>query len=267
MATAYFRLVFQLFRGVISSAGRRQTLPLLTLLLVSQAIAFLALEEKSSNIQKILILVNSALNFSGYTILILLYRHNIRVTFNRKVPAFVKRDPDGQCDWFPFLPSFFAFLDMMRPLELAFRFLTARFRVLPDILILGEVRCGTTSLCQYISELPGCHTPFCMWRHPELDDKETFYFVGHFLGMVSPANYRMCFPLKITKWFYTKVLGRPFHTFDGSAQYLNSPTAPFLIARAYADAGVDPPIMIACVRDPVSQAISWWRYENNAILW
>jgi hypothetical protein len=266
MATAYFRLVFQLFRGVMSSAGRRQTLPLLTLVLVSQAIAFLALE-KPSNIQKTLILVNFAINAFGYTILILLYRHNIQVIFNRNLPVFAKRDADGQCDWFPFLPSFFVFLDMTRPLELAFRFLTARFRVLPDILILGEVRCGTTSLCQYISELPGCHTPFCMWRHPELDNKETFYFVGHFLGMVSPVNYRMCFPLKITKWFYTKVLGRPFHTFDGSAQYLTSPTAPFLIARAYADAGVDPPIMIACVRDPVSQAISWWRYENNAILW
>ena len=77
----------------------------------------------------------------------------------------------------------------------------------------------------------------------------------------------MCFPLKITKWFYTKVLRQPFFTFDGSAQYLTSPTAPYLIAQAYKEVNVRPPVMIASVRDPVSQAMSWWRYENNAIEW
>ena len=33
------------------------------------------------------------------------------------------------------------------------------------------------------------------------------------------------------------------------------------------EADQDPPVMIACVRDPVSQTVSWWRYENNAIKW
>jgi hypothetical protein len=40
-----------------------------------------------------------------------------------------------------------------------------------------------------------------------------------------------------------------------------------LIAKAYKVANLNPPVLIACVRDPVSQAISWWRYENNAIQW
>ena len=26
-------------------------------------------------------------------------------------------------------------------------------------------------------------------------------------------------------------------------------------------------MLIACVRDPVSQAVSWWKYENSAMLW
>eukprot|EP00521_Asterionellopsis_glacialis_P018485 CAMPEP_0195294516 /NCGR_PEP_ID=MMETSP0707-20130614/15235_1 /TAXON_ID=33640 /ORGANISM="Asterionellopsis glacialis, Strain CCMP134" /LENGTH=289 /DNA_ID=CAMNT_0040355511 /DNA_START=464 /DNA_END=1333 /DNA_ORIENTATION=- len=77
----------------------------------------------------------------------------------------------------------------------------------------------------------------------------------------------MCFPLQITKWFHRAVLKRPFFTFDGCAQYLTSPTAPHLIAKAYRDAGQPPPILIACVRDPVDQAISWWNYENDAIQW
>lgn len=77
----------------------------------------------------------------------------------------------------------------------------------------------------------------------------------------------MCFPLKITKWFYTRVLGKPFFTFDGCAQYLTSPTCAYLIAEAYRLRKEPPPILVACVRDPVTQAISWWRYENNAMIW
>ncbi|GFH46592.1 hypothetical protein CTEN210_03066 [Chaetoceros tenuissimus] len=59
----------------------------------------------------------------------------------------------------------------------------------------------------------------------------------------------------------------PFLTFDGCAQYLTSPTAPYLIAKAYRDANQPLPVLIACVRDPTSQAISWFRYEWNAIKW
>ena len=103
-------------------------------------------------------------------------------------------------------------------------------------------------------------------KHPELDAKETFYFVGHYEN-TTPFHYRMCFPLALTKWFYTRVLGRPFFTFDGCAQYLTSPTTPYLLASAYLQAGQPPPVLLACVRDPTSQAVSWWRYENGAIAW
>jgi len=146
---------------------------------------------------------------------------------------------------------------------------------LPDIIVLGEVRCGTTSLCQHLAdfEFVDCHTPFCLWAHPELDNKETFFFVGHYLGIVTPRHYRMCFPLKITKWWgetKSRIRGepiKPFLSFDGCAQYLTSPTAAYLIAEAYREAGQKPPILIACVRRPVDQALSWWRYENNAMKW
>ena len=248
----------------------------------------------------------------GYTLLLALYQHSITTIFNKRIPSTIR-----EC-----IPSFIAHLQLLKPLEIIFRFLTCRFRVLPDIIVLGEVRCGTTSFCQILATalkqddddddgenencegekdeniskinrcqfFVDCHTPFCLWSHPELDHKETFYFVGHFLGLVAPKYYRMCFPMYITKWwnemmsysyyyvsnYFTfqmkkrrrQLQKKPlFITFDGCAQYMTSPTASHLIAQTYKDANQPPPILIACVRDPVQQTISWWNYENNAQEW
>lgn len=61
-----------------------------------------------------------------------------------------------------------------------------------------QVRCGTTTLCAHLAGLGESSRsfapPFCPWKHPELDKKETFYFAGHFLGLVEPRLYPMCFP-------------------------------------------------------------------------
>ena len=70
-----------------------------------------------------------------------------------------------------------AFFKMTRPLETVFRLLTAPLRDTPDIFLLGETRCGTTTLSAYLKELPGAQAPFCPWIHP-LEGKETFYFVS-----------------------------------------------------------------------------------------
>ena len=62
-------------------------------------------------------------------------------------------------------------------------------------------------------------------------------------------------------------MGNIFFSFDGCAQYLSSPTAPYLIARAYKQNNTSPPVLIACIRNPMDQALSWWQYENNAMAW
>jgi hypothetical protein len=213
---------------------------------------------KSIDLSTVLLTANFTLICCGYIILIALYRHSVTTIFNKTIPTTIKN-----C-----LPSFAVHMTLLKPLEIFFRFVTAKFRVLPDIIVLGEVRCGTTTLCHHLSHsIPGCHAPFCLWKHPELDKKETFYFVGHYLGFVNPHYYSMCFPLKITKWFHETILRKSFFTFDGCSQYLTSPTAPYLIAKAYSAANQRPPILVVSVRNPVDQAISWWKYENNAILW
>ena len=254
------------FDKVVIAARDGQSLPQLTLLFAMHAglhLLFTAFTERSKSISRmehaslVLLIVSLTVIICGYTLFIALYRHSVRTIFNRSLPPTLL-----QC-----IPSFGAHLALLKPLEVLFRYATARMRVLPDILVLGEVRCGTTSLCEHLASLEGCEPPFCLWKHPELDHKETFYFVGHYLGRVDPLHYRMCFPLSIVKWFRQRILGRPFFTFDGCAQYLTNPAVPYLIAKAYKDAGQPPPVLVACVRNPVDQAISWWRYENNAMLW
>jgi hypothetical protein len=164
------------------------------------------------------------------------------------------------------------------------RFCTAPLRVLPDVIILGETRCGTTNLCAHLVQLSKlsssqqnlqqqekirrikCYTPFCAWAVPELDHKESFYFVGHYCGIVHPYYYRMAFPLKLTRWYEEYICNNIFICFDGCAQYLTSPTTPYLIATAYSNT-TQLPVLVACIREPIDQAISWFYYEKNAMKW
>ncbi len=318
--------LYQLWQGLISAARSGQKLPILTILVVliqpllnyiltlflkhyhdnihnqldhdNSSIAMIPIllsKIRSCNI--LLVQLNVILLIPGYTLLFHLYHHSITTIFNKKIP-----NTYSKC-----IPSWNVHLYLLKPLEIIFRYLTYRWRVLPDIIVLGEVRCGTTSFCQQLATafqeteeenderkkdnecqyIIDCHTPFCLWSHPELDHKETFYFVGHYLQMVTPKYYSMCFPLYITKlWnenvyhYYSSFLSlfqskrkrrrkkrRVFITFDGCAQYLTSPTASYLIAQAYKEANQPPPVLIACIRDPIDQTLSWWKYENNAQEW
>ena len=233
------KALYELLKGIFAAARNGQKLPMCTILLLlhSTLHVLLSLETMHTTFSPIgnilrnisnhsssttiltirqlsyaIIMLNFFINVVGYIFLIRLYKHSIRYIFNREIPPTIM-----EC-----IPSFCAHLSLLRPLEIIFRYLTYRWRVLPDVIVLGEVRCGTTSLCQHFASLRqrkrndndnddnsqqaetpiiDCRTPFCLWAHPELDHKETFFFVGHYLGYVTPEAYRMCFPLKTTKWF------------------------------------------------------------------
>ena len=148
-------------------------------------------------------------NLFALAYLVSFYSHTVRNVFNKQRPALFS-DPS-------FL-SFYNYFLLVRPISIMWRKATWRLRVLPDALILGEVRCGTTVMSAHLRSFPGCHPPFCPWKHPELDCKETFYFVGHYNNNVSPSGYRMCFPLITTKWFYTKVSMNSGHS-EGRAAH------------------------------------------------
>jgi hypothetical protein len=184
----------------------------------------------------------------GTAVLVAFYRHTVVVIANRS-PVWA---------WRPLWTYFM----ITKPLEMMFRFATAPLRCLPEVCIIGEVRCGTTTLARHLQSMPGARGPFCGFHHP-LDGKESFYFAGHYFGFVHPYFYRAMFPLRFERWWHTAVLGRPFLVFDGCAQYLTSPFAAQLLR-----ASVGPELsLLVCLREPVAQNVSWWKFEQASIAW
>lgn len=176
-------------------------------------------------------------------------RHACRSVFNREPPLS--------------LSALWSLLRVTRPLELAWRAVTFPWRTLPDVHILGECRCGTTSLASLLRDRLGMLGPFTPWVHPLADEKESFYFVGHYFGVVTPALYRLCFPWRVAIWARSALCGRARRLlFDGCASHLSAPWAAPLLQQATPSA-----VLIVCVREPVSQHVSWWRLERGAMAW
>eukprot|EP00040_Diaphanoeca_grandis_P012541 m.63583 g.63583 ORF g.63583 m.63583 type:complete len:430 (+) comp23305_c2_seq1:68-1357(+) len=201
-----------------------------------------------STLERHLLRVNSVITGVGFLVLLLFYRH---ISL-----AIANRNPVWQAK-----PIFEIYL-LIKPLEIVFRLMTAPLRCLPDVCLIGQVRCGTTTLSEHMKSLPGVHGPFCAFDHV-LDGKESFYFVGHYFGFVHPYFYRAMFPFKTTRWFHKQVLGRQFIVYDGCAQYLSAPWVPAMMREA-----VGPDLRIfVCLREPVSHCLSWWRYEHAAMGW
>jgi hypothetical protein len=172
-----------------------------------------------------------------------------RVVFNRRPPA-----------------SLFALrrmLEITRPLALVWRVVTAPLRRLPDLYILGEVRCGTTTLAALLRTRLAMQGPWTIWDVPLANEKESFYFVGHYFRVVSPWLYRLCFPLHTTRWLSQNFFRRPPAVlYEGCASYFSAPWAPSLVRK------VTPrPVLVVCLREPVSQHVSWWRLEQGAHEW
>jgi hypothetical protein len=117
----------------------------------------------------------------------------------------------------------------------AWRARTSRMRRLPDVLIIGTQRGGTSSLYKYL----GAHPSVA----PSLR-KETQYFTRRY-GM-GVAWYRVNFPLTIRG----NVL-----TFEATPDYLFFPQAAARAAALVPDAKI-----IVLLRDPVQRAFSHHRY-------
>jgi hypothetical protein len=184
-----------------------------------------------------------------YAVGVLFARHAARIVFNRlRAPS---------------LRAVRNLLAVTRPGELLFRLSTALLRRRPAVFVLGETRCASTTLSALLRERLGFVGPFTPWVHPLADSKESFFFVGHYFGVVAPSLYRMCFPLRLSQWWERAVLGRPPRLcFDGCASYFSAPWVPALLKRVEAS-----PVLIVCLREPVSQHVSWWRLEQNGMAW
>ena len=117
---------------------------------------------------------------------------------------------------------------------------TARLRPLPDFLILGAQKAGTTALYEYLRRHPGIEGP--RW-------KEVSYFDRHYAR--GPAWYRGNFPLQLTgAGNGRRLVG------EASPSYLFHPLAPERAAALVPGAR-----LIAILRDPVERAYSHYQHE------
>jgi len=117
------------------------------------------------------------------------------------------------------------------------------FHVLPDFIIFGVSRSGTTSLYQYLSQHPNIEP--CVIKEPRFFDM--YYQRG--------INwYRMNFPSKWQKFIFTKIKHKKFITGEASGAYLQNPHAPKRIHN------LNPNMkLILLLRNPVDRAFSHYK--------
>jgi len=124
---------------------------------------------------------------------------------------------------------------------------TAPFRALPDFIIIGAQKSGTTSLYHYLKQ------------HPQISPairKEVHFFDGGLRPEVDTfakgaAWHRAHFPLR-------RKLGHDVKVFEASPLYMFHPLAPDRIASIIPDVK-----LIAVLRDPVERAISHYGHEKR----
>jgi hypothetical protein len=121
---------------------------------------------------------------------------------------------------------------------------TASFRPLPDFLIIGAQKAGTTALFAYLR-----------W-HPELTGpswKEVSFFDRRY---GAERSYRASFPAKPRQWLVAQRRGRRPLVGEASPSYILHPLAPRRVARM-----VPSVRLIALLRDPVERAYSHYQHE------
>jgi hypothetical protein len=126
------------------------------------------------------------------------------------------------------------------PLAKLLRGMTSSIRLLPDFLIIGTQRGGTTALYHYIKTHP-CIEPATA--------TEIHFFDKRFSKAL--GWYRGHFPTRIAKYYAECLRGRPFVTGEASSSYLFHPHAPKRVAK------VIPHVkLIVLLRNPVDRAYS-----------
>lgn len=122
---------------------------------------------------------------------------------------------------------------------------TSKIRLVPDFIIIGGQKCGTTSLFRYLASHPNV---IWGWK------KETDFFDLYFeRGM---GWYRMHFPLAVRRYWRQRALSKATFTGEASTGYLFHPLAAQRIAETLP--GIK---LIALLRNPVDRAYSHYQHQ------
>jgi Sulfotransferase domain len=120
-------------------------------------------------------------------------------------------------------------------------------RVLPDFVIIGAAKAGTTSLYGWLSE------------HPHVapaSQKEVHYFDYNFYR--GEDWYRAHFPLELERAWFAAEHGRPFLTGEASPPYIAHDWAPERLARTLPNAK-----LLVTLRNPVDRAYSQFQMSRR----
>jgi hypothetical protein len=130
---------------------------------------------------------------------------------------------------------------------------TAALRPLPEVLVLGTKRGGTTSLWNYLLEHPGV---LPMWPAAENLKSPHYFYWHHDRG---PAWYRSHFATGATRALAARRLGHPVVTGEASPYYLYDPRVPARVAELLPHAR-----LVVMLRDPVERAYSHYKERVRA---
>ena len=129
--------------------------------------------------------------------------------------------------------------------EKAFRATTNPLRLMPDFIIIGTMRGGTTSLYSYLTEHPNIGPAYM---------KEVHFFDVYFSKGLH--WYRAQFPSSVQKYYTERVQKQNFITGEASPYYLFHPHAPKRIAQTLPQVK-----LIVLLRNPVTRAYSHYYHE------
>ncbi len=131
------------------------------------------------------------------------------------------------------------------PLSKLYRGMTSSIRLLPDFLIIGTQRGGTTSLYHYLE------------AHPSIEPATTkeIHFFDRRVNK-GLAWYRGHFPTSIEKYYAERLRGHTFVTGEASPSYLFHPHAPKRIAKALPHTK-----LIVLLRNPIDRAYSQYYHS------
>ncbi len=115
---------------------------------------------------------------------------------------------------------------------------------LPDFIIIGAQKCGTTSLYQYLVEHPSIYPA---------STKEVGYFDRYYSDDIK--WYRAQFPSSLRKYYVRWVLGQDFITGEASTGYILNPHALKRISKVVPWAK-----LILILRNPVDRAYSHYHH-------
>ena len=129
---------------------------------------------------------------------------------------------------------------MLRTSSQAYRGMTHGLRVMPDFIIIGGQRCGTSSLYYYLTEQHGIASAATKEVH-FFDD---FYDRGL-------DWYRAQFPTTAYKSYVENIQKRAFITGEASPYYIFHPNVPCRVAKVLPNIKI-----IALLRNPIDRAYS-----------